>query len=187
MDNVLDVAQYIFEEYHEIYSYVLEETKLHKLLYFAQREHLAAMGDPMFAEPLEAWVHGPVCRAVRDAYTRDGISGGDSGRVSLANQSVATEVIYRYGESTASVLSEITHSETSWLNARNGLPAEQRSKNELSIDDIRADGARVFPYEDEDDDEEYTPEFIEEVLEISRQIKSGEMETYDLRDIALRV
>lgn len=185
MDNVLDVAQYIFEEYRSIYSRVIEETKLHKLLYFTQREHLAVMQNVMFEAPFEAWIHGPVCREVRAAYTRDGIIGGDASRLSLQNESIATEVIYRYGECTASVLSEITHSESSWLNARRGLSATQRSAKELSVDDMRIDAARAFPYDEEDDEDEFTPEFIAEVLDISRKVESGEMKTYDINEISL--
>lgn len=34
----------------------LEEMKLHKLLYFVQRESLAITGNPLFAEPFEGWI-----------------------------------------------------------------------------------------------------------------------------------
>ncbi|MDQ1633589.1 MAG: hypothetical protein QOJ32_398 [Frankiaceae bacterium] len=34
--------------------------KLHKLLYYAQGHHLAALGRPLFSESISAWDMGPV-------------------------------------------------------------------------------------------------------------------------------
>lgn len=53
MEKALDVAQYIFLEYKKISGKVIDEMKLHKLLYLTQRESLAVTGEPMFAEEFE--------------------------------------------------------------------------------------------------------------------------------------
>ncbi len=40
MERILDVAQFIFEEYKKQAGKAVDEMKLHKLLYFAQRENM---------------------------------------------------------------------------------------------------------------------------------------------------
>ncbi len=47
--------------------------KLHKLLYFAQRESLAITNEPLFEENFEGWKYGSVSREVRTHYTVDGM------------------------------------------------------------------------------------------------------------------
>ena len=51
--------------------------KLHKLLYFTQRESLAITGEAMFVETFEGWKFGPVSRLVRDHFDGDDISVSD--------------------------------------------------------------------------------------------------------------
>ena len=46
MDKIIDVPQYVFEEYKHIIGEAIDEMKLHKLLYFAQRESLAITNTP---------------------------------------------------------------------------------------------------------------------------------------------
>ena len=60
MERVLDVAQYIMDEYKKMTGETIDEMKLHKLLYFSQRECLALTNKPLFEEQLEGWKYGPV-------------------------------------------------------------------------------------------------------------------------------
>lgn len=69
MEKILNVAKYIVDTYKKISGTSIDEMKLHKLLYFTQRENLAITGQAMFQEPFEGWKYGPVSRAVRDAFT----------------------------------------------------------------------------------------------------------------------
>jgi len=46
----------------------LTPLKLQKLMYFVQGWSLAESGRPMFAEPIEAWKHGPVVPEVFKTY-----------------------------------------------------------------------------------------------------------------------
>ena len=53
----------------------LGTTKLHKLLYYCQGHHLAAFGEPLFAETISAWDNGPVVGTVWRAEKERGIVG----------------------------------------------------------------------------------------------------------------
>ena len=62
MERIINVAQYIFRAYKEMASTPIDEMKLHKLLYFTQRESFAITGTPMFEEPfegVEVWSRQP--------------------------------------------------------------------------------------------------------------------------------
>ena len=53
MERVLDVAQYIMDEYKKMTGETIDEMKLHKLLYFSQRECLALTNKPLFEEIMQ--------------------------------------------------------------------------------------------------------------------------------------
>ena len=60
MDTIIDTASYIIKKYREITGENLDKMKLHKLLYFTQREAFAITGQPAFEGILEGWKYGPV-------------------------------------------------------------------------------------------------------------------------------
>ena len=68
MDKIIDVAAYIVAKYKEMTHETLDEMKLHKLLYFTQRESFAILGKPAFEGDFEGWKYGPVSREVRQDY-----------------------------------------------------------------------------------------------------------------------
>lgn len=147
MERVLDVAQYIFSEYKKISGKIIDEMKLHKLLYLTQRESFAVIGVPMFHEEFEAWKYGPVCREVRNCYTEDGIFAKDIHEISLENAYIAKNVILQYGAYESWKLSELSHKELSWRNARNGIPEGQNGDKKLLLQDIRKDSEKIRPYD----------------------------------------
>ena len=74
MVRIIDAANYLFNEYKSISGgSLLDEMKLHKLLYLAQRESLAISGRPLFYESFEGWKFGPVSPDVRKVYSNSGI------------------------------------------------------------------------------------------------------------------
>lgn len=68
MERAINVARYICDEYHKISGEAIDEMKLHKLLYFSQRESIAITGEPLFNDVFEGWRYGPVCVAVRNDF-----------------------------------------------------------------------------------------------------------------------
>ncbi len=147
MEKILDIAQYIFDEYLKISGTKIDEMKLQKLLYFAQRESIAITGEPLFKETFEGWKYGPVSRMVRSAFTEDEGINDETHEPSLEAMYIVKNVIYTYGEYASWKLSKLSHKEISWQNARKGLQPEENGNQVLNLDDIRKDAEKVRPYD----------------------------------------
>ena len=68
MADVVKIASYICMRYQQQYSKEIDEMKLHKLLYFTQRESIIQTGEPLFKDCFEAWKYGPVMVSIRQKY-----------------------------------------------------------------------------------------------------------------------
>lgn len=147
MERIIDVAQYIYDEYKQQFGEVVDEMKLHKLLYLSQRESLAITNEPLFSEAFEGWKYGPASKEVRALYTEDGMYYEDRRHLSAAATYIVKNVILQYGGLVSWKLSEISHGEISWQNARKNLAAGENGSKPLSIDDIRKDAEKVRPYD----------------------------------------
>ncbi len=117
--------------------------KLHKLLYFAQREAIIFNKEPMFEEQFVAWKYGPVMLCVRDAYKQGQLDVMPSESDTKRFEGVFESVFKRYANKTSWSLSNLTHGELSWQNARKGLGSEVNGNNLMSIEDIRKDAERI--------------------------------------------
>lgn len=146
MDKIIDAAAYIIGKYKEISGGTLSETKLHKLLYFTQREAYAITGAPAFDGVFEGWRYGPVSRDVRSVYYNGEIVV-PTGDISDGLKYIANNVILEYGSLAAWKLSELSHKDSSWRNARVGLSAQENGNRLLKNEDIKADALLIRPYD----------------------------------------
>lgn len=162
MDRIIDAAAYVVEKYHQITKEPLSEMKLHKLLYFTQREALAITGEPAFVGDFEGWKFGPVSRDVRDSYF-DGEIIATTQEISDELKYIINNVILEYGSLAAWKLSELSHKDISWQNSRRGLSPDDVGHTPLLLDDIRIDAAKVRPYDHVWD--MYYDEFEDEVID----------------------
>ena len=125
--NVLEVAKFFLEK--ERY---MTHKKLQKLVYYAYAWFLvrnnsdsANLNNKLFDSTIEAWFHGPVCRDLYENYERMSryISYGIKSEVEKF-----LEQIWRiYGKYTGAELENLTHKETPWKKAREGLSTNARS------------------------------------------------------------
>lgn len=131
---------------HDVASYILSRRamtamKMQKLVYYSQAWHLAREGEPLFSEPIEAWVNGPVVRELYDAHRGQfSLSRwplGDSHSLSAAQRALVDEVLETYGGRSAAWLSQLTHSEDPWQQARGELPDNARSSAIVDLDAMR--------------------------------------------------
>jgi uncharacterized phage-associated protein len=131
MATAQDVAAYILEK-----RGLTEAMKLHKLVYYSKAWSLVWDDDPLFSERIEAWANGPVCRSLYSTYHREYMiaspSGGTSENLSRDQKATIDAVLDAYGEKSALELSELTHSESPWRDARNGVADGARSQNPIT-------------------------------------------------------
>ena len=144
MINVMIAASYIYYRYQREMHYEIDEMKLHKLLYLSQRESLVMLDKPMFEEAFEAWKYGPVMVCVRDLYRNRMFSDLNIVSNELKEfKPVFDSVFEKYANKDSWTLSDLTHCELSWKNARNGCAEDAPCSALLDIDDIRKDAERI--------------------------------------------
>lgn len=122
MANVFDVAKYILSRYGR-----MSTMKLQKLCYYCQAWSLVWDDEPLFNEDFQAWANGPVCRELF-AQTQGRFSvcetdePGDIGNLSENQIDTIDMVLNHYAIHDAQWLSQLTHMEAPWKEARAGVP-----------------------------------------------------------------
>lgn len=133
MANIVDVAKYILEK-----KGTMSTMKLQKLCYYSQAWTLAWYEVPLFKEDFQAWANGPVCRELFDWHRGQFRISADclpqlSGKSNLSVTECETidKVLDFYGDKEGHWLSELTHKERPWKEARqksNALPGDSCSE-----------------------------------------------------------
>lgn len=143
MEDLMNVASYICKRYTDEFHSKIDEMKLHKLLYFAQRESLVQNGEPFFDAVFYGWKHGPILKEIRLAY-------GDNLFYDLIPEDVVCRILAimdkvfeEYAGKDSWSLSRLTHGEFAWKNSRKGISDGANSDNPISLDDIRVDADRI--------------------------------------------
>lgn len=122
MANVFDTAKYILER-----SGSMSTMKLQKLCYYAQAWSLVWDEKALFDEDFQAWANGPVCpelfRKTKGSYSVSAAdeTGGD-GDLSDDQKDTINKILEHYGKHDAQWLSQLTHMEDPWIDARKGVP-----------------------------------------------------------------
>lgn len=132
MANVVDVAAYILRKQGGMTA-----MKLQKLVYYGQAWSLVWDEAPLFRERIEAWANGPVApdlyAAHRGKYAlAPGELPGVPERLSVRQAETVDAVLTHYGAQSAQWLSDLTHAEDPWKNARVGLGPGERGDREIS-------------------------------------------------------
>lgn len=143
MINVIKVASYICNRYKGEFEESISEMKLHKLLYFTQRESIVQTGEPMFEEAFLAWRYGPVMVEIRGLFASQRLNDMPDEQFINNNKNIFDFVFAHYAPKDAWSLSRLSHGEYSWINARKDLLPEQNGNVPLDIQDIRKDADRV--------------------------------------------
>jgi uncharacterized phage-associated protein len=129
MATIFDVAKYITER-----TGAVSAMKLQKLMYYAQAWSLVWEEEPLFSSDFQAWANGPVLPALyachRGMFKVDSslFADADSSSLTDAERGNVDKVLAFYGDKTAQWLSNLTHQENPWLEARDGLPAGASSE-----------------------------------------------------------
>jgi uncharacterized phage-associated protein len=135
MPSVNDVARYILQKKGSMSTW-----KLQKLVYYSQAWHYVWEDECLFAEPIEAWADGPVCpslyREHKGMYTigPSSFKQGSVANITQAQRDSITAVLDFYGDKSGHWLSELTHSEAPWRQARVGLGRTERGKKRIRVE-----------------------------------------------------
>ena len=144
MEKTLNVAACLASEFFLKFGTAIDEMKLHKLMYFAQRESFIQKGKPLFDATFYGWKYGPVLKEIRSAY-KDGTFTDITPEKFSEDCSVAivNSVFKDYAEKDSWSLSRLTHGELSWKNSRIGVAQDDNSDNPMNDEDIRKDAERI--------------------------------------------
>jgi uncharacterized phage-associated protein len=129
--NVHDVACYILKKQGTITA-----MKLQKLVYYCQAWSLVWDERPMFREKIMAWANGPVVPALyklhRGVFKVGVWPHGNCQKLDRDATDTIDGVLKFYGGKTAQWLSDLTHEEAPWRDARAGLAPGESGKSEIT-------------------------------------------------------
>ena len=132
--SAMDVARYILNKCGPMTA-----MKLQKLVYYSQAWSLVWDDTPLFKEKVEAWFGGPVVRELYNLHRgrfkltkRSWLGGGDSRKLNKVQKETVDAVLKYYGDKSAHWLSELTHRERPWREARVGLESGERGNQVIS-------------------------------------------------------
>lgn len=138
MATALDVAAYVLTKFRESGRDVTH-MKLQKLLYYAQAWSAVWDERALFDDRVEAWVNGPVIPSVytqlRGAFVvrPEQLGTADANHLTADQRATVDKVLDFYGEKDPQWLSDLTHAETPWREAREGLTPSDRGSNEITL------------------------------------------------------
>lgn len=133
--SVLDVAAYILGKQPK--RQPITSWKLQKLVYYCQAWSLVWDEKPLFKEKILAWANGPVVKELYNQhkgmfYVKE-MPDGRSDYLSINQKDTINQVLKAYGDKTAQWLSDLTHMEEPWIEARKGLKLGERGKAEIQL------------------------------------------------------
>ena len=143
MIDLIKAASYIFNRYYAEFNTKIDEMKLHKLLYFTQRECIVMLGEPMFQAEFSAWKYGPVLVQIRDFYRWNNFNAKLNTSEKVKYIPVFNSVFANYADKSSWSLSMLSHGEISWQRARVGVPQGANCSVLMRIEDIAADAERI--------------------------------------------
>lgn len=128
---------------HDVAAFILgacgsmTAMKLQKLVYYCQAWSLVWDERPLFPEVIQAWANGPVTPALyaehRGRFELNDWPPGDPSRIDEEGRDTIRGVISFYGDKTSQWLSDLTHSESPWMDAREGLAPGERGNRVISL------------------------------------------------------
>jgi uncharacterized phage-associated protein len=131
MVNVHDVAAFILEK-----AGPMTAMKLQKLVYYAQAWSLVWDEAPLFPERIEAWANGPVCPDLyalhKGQFMIKDWPSGNPDALSCDQRETVMQVVKSYSRLSSQALSDLTHRENPWKDAREGYPPTMRSNVEIT-------------------------------------------------------
>lgn len=148
MEKAILVEKAMYDLYLEKFGTPIDEMKMHKLMYFSQRESIIEQGTELFDEAFYGWKYGPVLYTVRREFRKSQPFATVEDSVSNVTRHILEEVLTRYGDMSSWNLSVMSHGEISWKLSRKGLASDDQGTKELLLDAIKLDAMREIASRD---------------------------------------
>lgn len=142
MEDVIKIASYICQRYEYELGAQIEEMKLHKLLYFCQRESFIQLGEPMFAEKFRARLYGPVMLEVHAKFISGELVEKLSEEALKKYRVVLDRVFAVYAIKNVASLVAISKGQYSYVKVTKSFGWMQPRDVEMQTEDIRIDAER---------------------------------------------
>ena len=129
---------YILEKFKEIST-----MQMQKLVYYTQAWSLVFLGYPLFCEDFQAWANGPVCPELYEFHAKrflisiDDMTDIQPPKLEDKEKKIINAVIKKYGKMTGQELSDLTHTERPWIEARGNAPVGDKSTAIISKDTMQ--------------------------------------------------
>lgn len=127
---------------HDVAAFILKThgamtaMKLQKLVYYSQAWSLVWDERPIFADRIEAWANGPVVPTLyeqhRGQFMLSSLGDGNADALTKDERETVAGVLKFYGDKDSQWLSDLTHRETPWREARQGLRDGERGNVEIT-------------------------------------------------------
>lgn len=135
MSSVFDVAKWFLSKGQ------MTHKKLQKLCYYAQAWHCALLGQPLFSEFFQAWVHGPVSPELYRRYSSykwlDIPKESNPPTFPPKTTEVLEAVWNTYGPFDGDQLEAQTHGEAPWKDARGELQPYESCYTVIPVEAMR--------------------------------------------------
>ncbi len=128
---------------HDVAAYILQQLgsvtamKLQKLVYYSQAWSLVWDEHPLFQARIEAWANGPVVPTLyaehRGQFKVSSWTKGEPAKLKRHERETIDAVLKFYGDKTSQWLSDLTHRERPWVEARAGLLPGERGEAVISL------------------------------------------------------
>jgi len=142
MEKLMNVAKSLDTMYLKQYGDHMDEMKMHKLMYFSQRESLMLTGELLFEGDFYGWKFGPVLKEVRNEYKKAKPFAKYEDSVLEETRELLRGVMDRYGSLSSWKLSSLSHKEFSWLKARNGLKSGENGNVKMLVEAMKVDALK---------------------------------------------
>ena len=146
MEKSVDVEKYLYDLYSQKTNEKMDEMKMHKLMYFVQRESLMVEKEILFDEPFYAWKYGPVLFSVRNAFKKPNPYKYSNNSLEGKVKELLNNVFEMYGLKSSWSLSSLSHNELSWKEARKGLAPDENGNVKLNVKYMQLDALREKLY-----------------------------------------
>lgn len=144
MENTLCVAKMFNDLYNNDFGVDMDEMRMHKMMYFAQRESLMRTQEKLFNSDFHGWKFGPVLLDVRSEYVTGSMFSQVTGTLNKSAKDLVKFVYDRYNDLSSWKLSALSHGEVSWKYARKGLDAKDNGNVTMRLADMKLDAAREY-------------------------------------------